>query len=102
MKWMARALNGMLLLVLLATSALAANVKVVPGKDALARAIQSAQSGDRLMLAAGNYTGGLLISKPLEIHGNGHAHVRGTEQGSVITIDAPDVVVSGLKLTVSA
>ncbi len=99
MKWMARALNGMLLLVLLATSALAADVKVMPGKDALARAIQSAQSGDRLMLAAGNYTGGLLISKPLEIHGNGHAHVRGREQGSVITIDAPDVVVSGLKLT---
>ena len=37
MKWMARALNGVLLSVLLATSALAADVKVVPGKDALAR-----------------------------------------------------------------
>lgn len=99
MKWMARIIYGVLLSALLATSAFAADVKVVPGKDALVRAIQSAQPGDRLMLVAGNYTGGVLISKPLEIHGDGLAHVRGRGQGSVIRIDARDVVVSGLSLT---
>jgi len=99
MKRMVRTIQGVLLPALLATSALAADVAVKPGRDALVRAIQSAQPGDRLMLAAGTYTGGLLISKPLEIHGDGHVHVQGTETGSVIRVDAPDVVVSGLRLT---
>ncbi|MEO9873574.1 MAG: nitrous oxide reductase family maturation protein NosD [Anderseniella sp.] len=99
MKRMVRTIQGVLLLALLATSAFAADVAVKPGKDALVRAIQSAQPGDRLMLATGTYTGGLLITKPLEIYGDGHVHVQGTEAGSVIRVDAPDVVVSGLRLT---
>ncbi len=99
MKWMVRTLQGVLLPALLATSAYAADIDVKPGNDALVRAIQAAQSRDRLLLAAGTYTGGLLITKPLEIHGDGHVHVRGSEAGSVITVDAPDVVVSGLRLT---
>lgn len=99
MKWMVRTLQGVLLPALLATSAYAADIDVKPGNDALVRAIQAAQSRDRLLLAAGTYTGGLLITKPLEIHGDGHVHVRGSEAGSVITVDASDVVVSGLRLT---
>ena len=99
MKWMVRTLQGVLLPALFATSAAAADVEVQPGKNALVRAIQSAQPGDRLMLAAGTYAGGLLITKPLEIHGDGHVHVQGVEVGSVIKVDAPDVVVSGLRLT---
>lgn len=99
MKWMARTIQGVLLTASLATSALAADVHVVPGKDTLFRAIQSAQPGDRLMLAAGTYAGGLLITRTLKIHGDGDVHVQGREHGSVIRIDAPDVVVSGLRLT---
>ncbi len=99
MKWMVRTLQGVLLPALLATSAYAADIDVKPGNDALVRAIQSAQSGDRLLLGPGTYAGGLLITMPLEIHGDGHVHVRGSEAGSVITVDAPDVVVSGLRLT---
>ncbi len=99
MKWMVQVFTGMLLSALLATSALAADVKVMPGKDALVRAIQTAQPGDRLLLAPGSYAGGLQITKSLEIHGEGLVHVRGKEQGSVIWVNAPDVVIAGLKLT---
>ncbi|WP_108881552.1 nitrous oxide reductase family maturation protein NosD [Anderseniella sp. Alg231-50] len=99
MNRMVRTVQGVLLPVLLATSAPAADIKVVPGEDALVRAIQSARPGDRLMLAAGRYAGGVFITKPLEILGDGQVHVRGPGQGSVIRIDAPDVVVSGLRLT---
>ncbi|MGI9511722.1 MAG: nitrous oxide reductase family maturation protein NosD [Anderseniella sp.] len=99
MKWMARTIQGVLLPAWLATSAFAADIKVMPGKDALARAIQSARPGDRLLLAAGSYAGGVLITEPIEIHGEGDVHVQGNNVGSVIKIDAPDVVIAGLKLT---
>jgi nitrous oxidase accessory protein len=99
MKWVARIVQGVLLSAAITTSALAADVKVVPGKDVLFRAIQLAQPGDRLMLGAGTYAGGVHIAKPLEILGHGDVHIKGAEVGSVIRIDAPDVVVSGLKLT---
>src|SRR5690606_34639752 len=39
------------------------------------------------------------LTKALEIDGKGKAHVVGTGTGSVITIDAPDVIIKGLKLT---
>ena len=90
--------------VLLGTSLFAglahsADIRVEPGPDALVRAVELAQSGDRLLLSGGTYQGGVILTKPLEIEGNGDAHVVGTGTGSVITIDAPDVVIEGLKLT---
>lgn len=84
---------------LLAGSALAADIRVEPGPDALARAVELARPGDRLILSGGTYRGGLVLTKAIEIHGRGDAHVTGSGSGSVITIDAPDVVIEGLKLT---
>ncbi len=96
---MARAIMSVLLSALSTTSALAADVAVQPGKGALARAIHTASPGDQLLLSAGAYTGGLTISKPLAIQGNGNVHVEGTGTGSVLLVDAPDVTISGLRLT---
>lgn len=84
---------------LLAGSAHAADIRVEPGPDALVRAVELAQPGDRLLLSDGTYQGGLTLTKPIALEGRGKAHVTGTGTGSVITIDAADVVIEGLQLT---
>jgi nitrous oxidase accessory protein len=99
MKMIARAFLGLCLTASLFTPALAADVEVRPGEDTLARAIDAAQPGDRLVLGDGRFGGGVAITIPLHLVGSGNAHVEGRETGSVITIDAPGVSVSGLKLT---
>ncbi|MEP3279198.1 MAG: nitrous oxide reductase family maturation protein NosD [Stappiaceae bacterium] len=81
------------------TSAFAADVAVEPGKETLVRAVNSAEAGDRLLLAPGDYVGGFTIDKPLSIIGNGNADVVGEGTGSVIHVDAPDVTISGLRLS---
>ena len=85
--------------ILLAGSAHAADIRVEPGPDALVRAVELARPGDRLVLSPGAYTGGIVLTKPVELMGERKAHVVGTGIGSVITIDAPDVVIEGLRLT---
>jgi len=94
-----RAFTVLLGITLLAGSASAADIRVEPGPGALVRAVELARPGDRLVLAGGTYEGGLVLTRPIEIHGQGDAHVSGSGSGSVITIDAPDVVIEGLKLT---
>ena len=99
MKLTARTFAMLIGSTLLAGSANAADIRVEPGPDALVRAVELAQPGDRLLLSGGTYQGGVTLSKPLEIDGQGNAEVTGTGVGSVITIDAPDVVIDGLRLT---
>ena len=60
---------------LLAGSALAADIRVEPGPDALVRAVEKAQPGDRLMLSGGTYQGGIVLTRPIELDGGGEAHV---------------------------
>ncbi len=71
---------------------------VVPGPQTLAAAIAAARPGDTLMLAPGDYAGPVIIDRSLVIEGNG-AHVAGPDQGSVITVTAPDVTLRGLTVT---
>jgi len=92
-------LTFLLLTSLPLTSVFAADVSVKPGRDTLAVAIENASPGDRLLLSAGEYSGGITIRKALEIRGDGKSHIKGTEVGSVLRIDAPNVRISGLKLT---
>ena len=99
MKLTARLFAVLLGTILLTGSANAADIRVEPGPDALVRAVELAQPGDRLLLSGGAYQGGVTLSKPLEIDGQGKAEVTGTGVGSVITIDAPGVVIDGLRLT---
>ncbi|MEM5585904.1 nitrous oxide reductase family maturation protein NosD [Roseibium sp. AS2] len=94
-----RAVTVLLGPVLLAGAALAADIRVEPGPGALVRAVGLARPGDRLLLGEGTYRGGLVLTRPVKIAGGGKVHVAGTGTGSVITIDAPDVVIEGLKLT---
>lgn len=72
-------------------------VAVVQG--ALSEAIRNAQAGDILRLAPGLHQGPVVIDRPLTLEGGGDARIVGGGEGSVITIDAPDVTVRGLELT---
>ena len=102
---MTRAMSklGFVLAICLATGAFApvdAAERIVPaGQGALMTALQNAQAGDVLRLAPGTHQGPVVIDRPLTLAGGGGAQIIGTGTGSVITIDAPDVTVSGLTLT---
>jgi nitrous oxidase accessory protein len=81
-----------------ASSAYTAEIRVSAGEDKLARAIELAQEGDRLLLAAGRHFGPLRIEKPLMLIGQGRAIVDAKGSGSVILIDAQGVTVENLEI----
>ncbi len=77
----------------------AAEVRVMPGPDALQNAIAGADPGDVLILAPGRYPGAVAINKPLTLTGQGDAVIDGQGRGTVVTIAAPDVTLRGLAVT---
>ena len=89
-----------LLAAILSASATLRDVPASPG--ALSRAVQAAQPGDVLRLAAGRHEGPIRIDKPLTLSGvedgSGAAHVEGDGFGSVITVTAANVTVRGLTI----
>ncbi|MEM8663731.1 MAG: nitrous oxide reductase family maturation protein NosD [Pseudomonadota bacterium] len=80
----------------LAAGLAAGDVAVAPGRGTLAAAVAVASPGDTLRLSAGTYEGAVLIHRPLTLRGSDGAVVDGGGQGTVITIEAPGVEVSGL------
>ncbi len=86
-----------LITTLLLPSSLAAEEIVVGGQaGALIDALEIAQAGDTLRLSQGAvYEGAIEIGIPLTVIGNG-ATIDGQESGSVITVAAPDVTLTGL------
>ncbi|MFC2967919.1 nitrous oxide reductase family maturation protein NosD [Acidimangrovimonas pyrenivorans] len=87
-----------LLLSLAPLVAAAAEVTVLPGPEALARAIATARPGDVLTLEQGRYAGPVTLNKPLTLTGRG-AEIAGRGAGTVITVTAPDVTLRGLTVT---
>ena len=92
-------LIAILLATFFAATAVAREWQVTPEGEALANALNNAEAGDVIRLAPGVYNGPIEIQTSLVMDGQGHAHIKGNEQGSVITIHAKDVVVRGLKVT---
>ncbi len=96
---------GLLLCILLISfSAAARDWRVEPGNGTLQSAIDSAQSGDRLLLGAGTYTGSVNIHLSLILSGNGvngnagDSIIDGEGSSHVIKVAAPDVVIRGLNI----
>jgi nitrous oxidase accessory protein len=96
---------GLLLCILLISfSAAARDWRVEPGNGTLQSAIDSAQSGDRLLLGAGTYTGSVNIHRSLILSGNGvngnagDSIIDGEGSSHVIKVAAPDVVIRGLNI----
>lgn len=84
---------------LLAPPLLAAEREIVPGRGTLASAIAAAQPGDVLKLSDGAYEGPVVIDRSLAITGPRGAVVDGLGTGSVMTITASDVKLSGFTVT---
>lgn len=93
-----RPISAILLSLLLPLAAHAEEVVVPPGPDTLSAAIAAARSGDVLRLSAGDFAGPVIIDRTLTLVGEG-ARVSGPGEGTVITVDAPDVRIRGLTVT---
>lgn len=72
---------------------------VEDGADySLAEAVQEASAGDVIEIRGGVHEGGLVIDRPLVLRGHGWPMVDGGGQGTVLSIEAPDVEISGLAI----
>lgn len=71
---------------------------VAPGDGVLQTAIDSANAGDTLILAAGTYTGSIKIHRSLTILGNKSSVIDGQGTSHTIIISAPDVTIKGLSI----
>jgi nitrous oxidase accessory protein len=91
---------AVLLLGLLSAAPLAAAEReVAPGVGSLALAVAGAAPGDVLKLTDGTYVGPVKIDRPLTVVGPRGAVVDGGGKGSVITLEAPDITLSGFTVT---
>ena len=84
-----------LLLAWLGASAVAAELRILPGQSIQA-AIARAAPGDTLLIARGLYEQAVLIDKPLTLRGEGRPTISGRNKGDVIRVTASDVVIEGL------
>lgn len=92
-------LRALALLCLITTPPWAAEVQVEPGTGTLAKAIAGASPGDVLLLSGGVYLGPVILDRSLTLQGDGTATIDGNGQGTVITVTADDVTVTGLHVT---
>lgn len=72
---------------------------VAPGQGTLATAIAGANPGDVLVLKPGLHIGPIIIDRPLTLTGGHDAIIDGAGEGTVVTIDAPDVSILNLTVT---
>ena len=74
-------------------------VIVEPGVGTLGEVASQAVEGAALQLKEGVHEGRVVIDKPLTIRGVDGTVIQGDGEGTVITIDAPDVAISGVTIT---
>lgn len=71
----------------------------VPLQDgAIAKMLDQAAPGDTLRLRPGTYFETVVLDKTVILDGQGHATLDGGGQGSVVTVNVPDVIVQGLTI----
>ena len=92
-----RTLTALLVVAGFSRDAGAANIGATPARP-LQAVVEQAQDGDVVELAPGDYRGRLRIERPISIVAKSGATVIGDGEGSVITVTAPDVTISGLTI----
>lgn len=85
-------------MILLVESALAATLRVGEAAPDLAGTLALAQEGDRIVLPAGTWDGGVRVTVPLTIQGEPGAVLDGGGRGRVLEILAPGVRVESLEI----
>ncbi len=91
--------GGLLLYALSATFLLQAEERrIAPGHGVLQAAIDSAHSGDTLLLTSGVYTGSVNITRSLTLSGNDSSVINGEGSAHVITVSVPDVLIKNLNI----
>src|SRR5690606_14787219 len=85
--------TGLALAAFMAAGAAGAAELAVPAGGSLQAAIGRAAPGDVLRLDAGVHAGPAVIDKPLTLVGGGDAIVEANGTGSVLRVEAPDVVI---------
>ncbi len=73
-------------------------IEVKPGTDSLRLALSVARSGDTIQLQNGVYYGPVVIKTSINLIGQPDTIIDGGNHGTVITIDAPDVVIRNIKI----
>ncbi len=97
--FVSRVLAGGLVLLWFATcSAQAKEWRVSPGHGVLQAAIEAAHNGDTLVLSSGVYYGSINIDRSLSLLGNTKSIIDGEGSGHVITVSAPDALVSRMRI----
>lgn len=81
---------------LMATPLGAADWEVPNRAGAIAETLAQAADGDTLRLSPGTYAENVFLDRPMILDGQGHATIDGQGEGSVVTVDGPDVIVRGL------
>lgn len=94
---------SMMLVGLGLSGALCAATISVPAGASLQQAVSSAAPGDVLQLASGDYPGNIIIDKPLVLEGpaDRSAVIVGTRHGRALWVQAPDVTVRSMTVTLS-
>lgn len=72
--------------------------QVIPGHGELQSAIDSAQTGDTLILSSGIYQGSVNVHRSLTLIGNNSSIIDGEGTSHTITVSAPDVVIKGFNI----
>ncbi len=90
---------ALLLTTLFSPGVVAAVIEVPPQADVQA-AIDAAQAGDELRLAAGEFHGNLVVNKPLTLSGqpDHQSQVIGERKGRTIWVQAEDVTIKNLAI----
>ena len=76
----------------------AGTIDVAPAQP-LQAAIDAANPGDTIHLQPGRFMGGITITKSLTVEGSEGTVIDSQGQGSVVTIDAPEVTIRTLTVT---
>lgn len=88
----------LLFFILISFASQAKEIQLAPGKGVLQAAIDSANSGDTLILASGIYTGSVNIHRSLSVLGDKSSIIDGEGSSHVIMVSAPDVLIKGLSI----
>jgi nitrous oxidase accessory protein len=87
----------------LALSGFCAAAEVRAGGDSTYRtireALRAAQAGDTVIVSPGEYRESLVIDKPVILAGDAMPHIRGSNDGDVVVIQADDVTLRGFKIS---